>query len=135
VGNGEGTETKHVGFPASRTTRQGEVWLSWENAVREWFVEAALAGYKTGYDEGFKDGMTTIKGSQTVDPQKSEDEVCPNGNRFRNEAPRYSKEMSDFYARYPEDRDIPLAYLIRMLVGTRPKTLKEIHEWATSIGQ
>jgi hypothetical protein len=36
--------------------------------------------------------------------------------------------MTDFYTRYPEDRDLPLAFLIKMLMGPKPKTLEEIHQ-------
>jgi hypothetical protein len=131
---GEQVESKHARFPASRTTFQGEVWLTWDLPVRGWFVEAAIAGYKSGYDEGCKDAMADEKGMQVGDRKKPEADACPNGGRFRNEALRYSQQMTDFYTRYPEDRDLPVAYLIQMLIGPKPKTLDEIHTWVSSIG-
>jgi len=36
--------------------------------------------------------------------------------------------MTDFCTRYPEDRDLSLAFLIKMLMGPKPKTLEEIHQ-------
>jgi hypothetical protein len=129
----ERSESKHARFPASRTTMQGEVWLSWEIPVREWFVESALAGYKAGYDEGCKDAMKAHNGLQAGNQQKLGEDICPNSRRFRNDALPYSRQMTEFYTAYPEDRDLPLAYLIQMLVGPKPKTLDEIHRWVSSI--
>jgi hypothetical protein len=132
--NGQQAEPKHARFPASRTILEGEVWLTWNIPVQASFAEAALAGYRVGYDEGCEDATANQKGTRAGDRKKPKGDACPNGGRFRNEALRYSQQMTDFYTRYPEDRDLPLAYLIHMLMGRKPKTLLEIHQWVSSIG-
>lgn len=132
--SGAQVDSKHARFPASRTTFQGELWLTWDLPVREWFVEAALAGYKTGYDEGCKDAAAGRGRTGTDGSKKVETASCANGGRYSNEALRYSQQMTDFYSRYPEDRDLPLAYLVRMLIGPKPKTLEEIQQWVSSVG-
>jgi hypothetical protein len=45
----------------------------------------------------------------------------------------YAEKMTDFYTKYPEDRDLPLADLIHMLIDPKPKTLDEIHQWVNSV--
>jgi hypothetical protein len=120
-------ESKYPRFPGSRTTMQGEVWLAWDTPIKAWFVEAALSGYKVGYDEGCKDA--TQKSDPEIVKQQKTDELCSNGRRFRNKTLSYSQQMSEFYRKYPGDRDIPLAYLLQMLIGPKPKTLDEIHRW------
>jgi len=132
--NGQQAEPGHARFPASRTTLQGEYWLTLASPVQAWLVQAALAGYRVGYDEGCEDATANQKGTRAGDRKKPKGDACPNGGRFRNEALRYSQQMTDFYTRYPEDRDLPLAYLIHMLMGRKPKTLLEIHQWVSSIG-
>ncbi|MGO9275169.1 MAG: hypothetical protein ACLQOO_33860 [Terriglobia bacterium] len=125
---------KYARFPASRgTTTPGELWLTWLTPVRVWFVEAALTGYTVGYDEGCSDAIAAMRGLPATGRQASED-VCPNRGKFRNNAMHYAEQMTEFYKRYPEDRDLPLAYLTRMLLGRKPKTLDEIHQWVNSIG-
>jgi hypothetical protein len=114
-------------FPGSRTTWQGEIWLGWLAPIQHWFVESAIAGYERGYDEGCADARAAVKRSQTRGQQNPELD-CPHSERFRNKAPYYSTQMTDFCTRYPEDRDLPLAFLIKMLMGPKPKTLEEIHQ-------
>ena len=127
VTNGQRAEPKHARFPASRTTLQGEVWLSWQFPVREWFVEAAIVGYEAGYKEGCANGTRSKKSSKAI--------ICPKSSLYHGKAFDYSTQMTDFYNQHPEDRDLPLAYLIHMLIGPKPKTLDEIHQWTSSVGQ
>jgi hypothetical protein len=133
AGTDEKTDTKHARFPASRTVMPGEIWLSWPFPFRVWFAQAALAGYRAGYDEGCRDAKTHGKGTQAGDRQKPEDDVCPNGSRFRNEGIHYARQMTDFYTQHPEDRDVPLALLVAELIGPKPKTPDEIHQWLSNI--
>ena len=104
-------------------TPQGEVFLTWPFPVREWFVESAFAGFKAGYDEACHDRL----GGEERD-KNSQMSACPSTNRLDNKAIAYAKQMTEFYTRYPSDRDLPLNYLIRMLLAPKPKTLEEIHQ-------
>jgi len=131
--NGQQAEPGRARFPASRTVLQGEYWLTLATPVQSWFVEAALVGYRVGYDEGCEDAAASRGGRRAGEAMKPERNGCPNGGRFRNEALRYSQQMTDFYTRFPDDRDLPLAYLIHTLLGRKPKTLEEIHQWVSSI--
>jgi len=131
---GEHSESRRARFPESRTTWEGEVWIRWEFPIRQWFVQAALAGYDAGYDEACRNLMLADKSA--ADHPKSKDDDCVNGRRhLRGEAAKYSKAMTDFYTRYPEDRDLPIAYLVEMLLDPKPKTLEEIHAWVSNISR
>jgi hypothetical protein len=121
-------------FPASRTIMPGEVWLSWETPIRQWFVKGFMAGYEVGYHEGCKDAASDAKTTQS-DKSQDADRSCPNEEVFNNKAGVYERQMTEFYVKYPQDRDLPLPTLARMLVSRQPKTLQQVHDWVSSLGQ
>jgi hypothetical protein len=98
---------------------QGDVFMSWQFPVREWFVEGALAGYRVGYDQGCADGKPTLEAAKPHSLELPTD-ACPSGRRFHDKSMFYAKQMSDFYTKFPEDRDLPVAYLIQMLIEPKP---------------
>jgi len=135
AGDAQQHEGGHARFPASRgATLPGDLWLTWLFPVRVWFVESAVSGYRTGSDDGCTDARATMGRLQAGALRAAED-LCPNRREYDNKAILYAEQITEFYARYPGDRDLPLAYLIRMLLGRKPKTLDEIHRWVGSVGQ
>src|SRR5258708_1588954 len=115
-------------FPGSRATFQGDMLMSWPFPVRQWFVESAIEGYKAGYDDGCRDMKANLKGRQPGGPEPSTT-LCPNREKFDHQAIFYAGQMTDFYTKYPEDRDLPIAYLIAMLLDPKFKSLDDIHQW------
>ncbi len=121
---------KRVGtrFPASRVNFQGDIWLTWLNPIRVWFVESALIGYEVGYGDGCADAMAPMERMRPHGRQK-ENGLCPNRLRLHHKAVEYTIQVNDFYTKYPEDRDIPIAFLLADLIAAKPKTFEEIHRF------
>jgi hypothetical protein len=68
-------------------------------------------------------------GSTKPDDREKAANLCSNRSKMDNKTMFYADQMTKFYEKYPRDRDLPIAYLIQMLIGPQPKTIDEIHEW------
>ena len=93
---------------AQRVCCQGDLWLKWNHGMRESYVW----GYTEGYVKGHMDGCKQIQCSQEqVDFSKGSDSLV--------------KSVTDFYIRYPKDRDIYIDEILDLL--GKGLTLEEIH--------
>lgn len=91
---------------AQRDWHQGDTWLKWSREARE--------SYVLGYFEGTADGGT---------------HGCGDNQPLAQEAntSQMAKSITEFYARYPGDRDIFIREVIERLV--KGQTLEQIHNY------
>jgi hypothetical protein len=85
-----------------------------------------------GYLRGYEEGCLQSTGPQ---PQKQPTHECPPlyppGDRNKDwvlDSTKFSDEMTEFYTRYPEDKDVPFHYLSYAMMGSGSKSIDEIHK-------
>jgi hypothetical protein len=111
-------------FPESRSYFPGKVWLGWSSAERTGFVRGFIIGHGDGYQSGCRAAETNGTAPKTAE---NEFDTClQQRHLFRKEAPFYEHFITDFYDRYPMDRDVPVRVL---LLQADQKTPQEVHEW------
>jgi hypothetical protein len=93
---------------AQRVCCQGDLWLKWNHSVRESYVWGYTEGYTKGNMDGCKQGQCS---QQQVDFSKGSDYLV--------------RSITDFYTRYPKDRDIYIDEILDLL--GKGLTLEEIH--------
>lgn len=114
--------SKHTRFPGSRRTLQGDAWLRLEYPVRLWFIETAIASFNLGFEDGCRFPQ------QRADSRAGTDSCRDNKMRPEDTIPLVD-QVTKYYKSYPMDRDLPISYLVQMLIGSSPKTFEQIHEW------
>src|SRR5262249_32297966 len=90
-----------------RVCCKGDNWLGWSTAARETYVSGFMMGYTIGHSDGCKQGTRGRPKPPTQgienDPARKCDEQELN---FSKRSDYFAKEITDFYSRYPQDRDI-----------------------------
>jgi len=92
---------------AQRAWHQGDMWLKWSRDARE--------SYVLGY----------LEGSASVRTQSREESSSP--PLLGVDTSQMVKSITDFYTRYPEDRDIYIREVIEQL--QKGLTLEQIHNY------
>lgn len=90
-----------------RAWHQGDTWLKWSQAARESYVLGFLEGSTADHEQSR---------GQSSDPQILEVNTS-----------QMVKSITDFYRRYPEDRDIYIREVIEQL--RKGLTLEQIHNY------
>jgi hypothetical protein len=111
-------------FPESRSYSPGQVWLGWSSAERTGFVRGFIMGHGDGYQSGCRAAETNSTESKMA--ANEFDPCLQQRHLFRKEAPIYEHFITDFYNRYPMDRDVPVRVL---LVQADEKTPDQVHQW------
>jgi hypothetical protein len=93
---------------AQRVCCQGELWLKWSHSARESYVWGYTEGYTKGNMNSCNEGPCS---QQQVD--------------FSRGSTYFVKSITDFYIRYPKDRDIYIDEILDLL--GKGLTLEEIH--------
>jgi len=93
---------------AQRVCCQGDLWLKWNHSARESYVWGYTEGYTKGNMDSCKQGQCS---QQQVDFSKGSDYLV--------------RSITDFYTRYPKDRDIYIDEILDLL--GKGLTLEEIH--------
>lgn len=91
---------------AQRVWHQGDTWLKWSREARE--------SYVLGYFERAADSGTHGCGENQLPAQEAN-------------TSQMAKSITEFYARYPGDRDIFIREVIKQLV--KGQTLEQIHNY------
>jgi hypothetical protein len=96
-------------FPtfAQRGWHQGDTWLKWKESARESYVFGYFNGYSNRHDE-------------TCEPVQNEWQKEINTTVIAN-------KITDYYRRYPEDREIDIAEVIEQLGNGL--TVEQIHNY------
>jgi hypothetical protein len=109
-----------------RNWHQGDTWLEWKHNARESYVFGYIVGYSTGRWDGCGEGAKDS--AREANPGDESDRT----HRCRHQGPDFSKNMdyfvktiTDFYERYPEDREIDIGEVFEQLGNGL--TLEQIH--------
>ena len=111
-----------------RVCCQGDWWLKWTHDARETYVLGYTLGYSKGHgdgcQQGTKDWPAPVKGGIQNDPQRkcTKQEID-----FSKGSDYFVKAITDFYKRYPEDRDIYPNEVLEQL--GRGLTIEEVHNY------
>jgi hypothetical protein len=116
-------QTGNLRFPESRSFSPGKLWLEWKQAERTGFVRGFIVGHGNGYDSGC---ITASSDSKDSCPEADSVTCVQKQHLFRKDVPFYEKFVTDFYSRYPEDRDVPMRILI---LQADDKSPDEVHQW------
>jgi hypothetical protein len=112
-------------FPESRSYSPGKIWLAWTPAERDGFVKGFILGHDDGYQSGCR--AAAEAGSATEKHPDSDFDPClQKRHLFRKDAAFYREFITDFYTRYPMDRDVPIRIL---LLQADEKNADELHQW------
>lgn len=109
-----------------RVCCEGDMWLKWNDTHRKAFVDGYAEGYLDGFREGCQkdtaDLRQEIKPGTDAKPQIS----CVNeGPDFSKGGLYLVKAVTDFYKRYPSDRDIYITEVLEQL--GKGLTIEQIH--------
>jgi hypothetical protein len=111
-------------FPESRSYSPGKVWLGWSPLERTGFVRGFILGHSDGYQSGCREAEIDSTDSRAAG--NGLDPCLQQRHLFRKEARFYEHFVTDFYNRYPADRDVPTRVL---LLQADDKTPDEVHQW------
>jgi hypothetical protein len=127
-----GSPQKHPSrFPDSRFVPEGDVWMSWNHSQRDMFVRGYIAGHREGYRLACRTALKVMKPLETIS-ESPFSQCMAGGQGFRKEISHYEKFLTEFYSKYPGDRDVPLRIL---LAEAEDKTLEQVHEWVSKMGK
>ena len=111
------SESHTARFPESRSIEPGKIWLHWSQSERRGSVKGFLIAYREAYRQSCV--------ASAID-SGTDDTLCLARQQvFRREVAYYQSFVTEFYTRYPEDRDVPMRML---LMSADDRTQSEIHE-------
>lgn len=114
----------HLRFPESRSYSPGKIWLEWTSAERSGFVKGFILGHGEGYDNACKVAEANSVASKKTD---SEFDPCLQQRHLFGRKPSfYEQFITDYYNRYPTDRDVPVRVLLLQADQTTPDG---VHQW------
>jgi hypothetical protein len=114
--------------PGQRVLREGDAWLKWSHDAREEYVYGFSAGYATGYENACRLMDAVWRDSKEVELENDPLQKC-----FDKEDPLsrnvdyYSDAVTDFYKRYPDDRDLMIWEVLEQLA--KGLTVEHIHHY------
>jgi hypothetical protein len=117
-------------FPSARTSKDGDIWLSWHRSQRIGFLDGFRKGFKEGHQSGCNAAIDIfIPGAGPIDSPASPYARCFDAQmRLSGPLDQYEKEITAFYQRYPSDREIPLPAMLWLLSDSVRATIEEIHQ-------
>lgn len=114
--------------PGQRVLREGDTWLKWSHDAQEEYVWGFSAGYAAGYEKACRvmDGLSNGPEGTDLenDPLKkcfAKEVVLSRGVGY------YVDAVTDFYTRYPGNRDIMIGEVLEQLA--RGLTVDQVHRY------
>jgi hypothetical protein len=97
--------------------------LEWTPSERKGFVR----GFIVGHGDGYRQACNESEAASPHTTAAGEFDPClKKQHLFERDLSYYEKFVSDFYSRYPRDRDVPVRVL---LLQADQKTPQEVAEW------
>jgi hypothetical protein len=110
----------------TRVCCEGEQWLRWTNDVRQTYVLAFSLGYSKGYVQGCDVGTRDVTAGSKPGLENDPTRNCrQKGLDFSRGTDYFVKSITDFYTRFPSDRDIYVEELIQCFA--RGLSVEEAH--------
>lgn len=105
---------------------EGDRWLKWKPAARETFVFGYALGYGEGHSNGCFQGTKGWPDRAKLDYENDPRRKCLEQQLdFSKGTDYFVKAITDFYTRYPGDRDIYINEVLEQL--GKGLTLEQIH--------
>jgi hypothetical protein len=104
---------------------EGDMWLKWSELEKDLFVNGYVAGYVSGLGSGCRTGIGTSSDQKGIENERRIDTCSRDVADFYKGTPYLSKRITEFYIRYPEDRELDPNEILD-LVG-RGLTPEQIH--------
>jgi len=105
-----------------RVWHQGDTWMNWNDGSRQaWFM---------GYGEGYSKARVELRGELVRAEAKAEPSANPCGAAaldLSKGSDYFIKEMTEFYKRYPQDRDLYIDEVMEQLA--KGLTFEQIHKY------
>jgi len=131
-GSGQGKPTELVHFPNARTSRDGEIWIKWNESRRQGFIDGYIQGRRQGYQKGCGNAEQILSQKGTSIQSDLLAQCLGGGSGFTAPLDRYQEEVTAFYEKYSADREIPMTDVLRFLSDEYNKTPEQIHKWYIS---
>lgn len=98
----------------TRVCCEGEQWLHWTDEVRQTYVLAFSLGYSKGYVQGCDVGTQSITTNSKLGLENGPTRNCRHKRMdFSKGTDYFVKSITDFYSRFPADRDIYVEEIIQ----------------------
>lgn len=112
--------------PAQRVCCQGDIWLKWTHQERK----AYILGFATAYAKGYESACRKMDKLWTAPPGTGPEEALlkrclADEIGLSKSADYYAETVTEFYTRYPGDRDINIDEVIEQVV--KGLTIEQIH--------
>ena len=101
----------------------GHEWLSWSNDSRQLYLLSFLHAYRLGFSEACLAANDIGNLKWTI----KEINACEEKQmRFSRDLPELNKEISDFYQRYADDRNVGIDVMLRQFSDQKHRSASEI---------
>jgi hypothetical protein len=127
----EGPPLRHLPIPEARVNgpsdgAQGNLWMSWSIDYRLGYVQGLLEGNYWGYLSGCTEAR-----SAPATPSLG-DKCLMQAPAVHLRSEEYAALVTEFYSKYPEDRELPMRHLLLMLLKPG-MNVDGVHHWLDQI--
>jgi hypothetical protein len=117
-------------FSTHRRDGDGNLWLRWDQSERKTYLSGYLDGYHSGHDEGCGTAIDILAPTPSQLRLKDPSRNCNNAEaHWLNPDQSYADQITDFYSRFPDERDVPLPFMLWAMSGGNEWSAQKIHEW------
>jgi hypothetical protein len=108
-----------------RDRRMGDIWLKWNLKEHQLFVSGFILGYVNGNENGCAVGTANWPIQPGTEYEAERLRKCRENVDFSRHADEFIALVTDFYRRYPNDRDLNPEEILEQL--GKGLTLDQIH--------
>jgi hypothetical protein len=108
-----------------RWWHQGDTWLKWNHNERDAFLFGYMVGYSNGHTDGCSHGINPKSGETKPEYESGALSECTKQQIDFSKGTDFSKLLTDFYNRYPKDRELGIDEVLDLLA--KGLTLEQIH--------
>ena len=113
---------------SQRACCQGDWWLRWNHDSRETYVYGYTLGFSKGHLDGCEQAVKMFAAAPGTPGDKSPLQKCISSEPdFSKGSDYFVRSVTEFYERYPEDRDLYLNELIDHFAAGQ--SLEQIHKY------
>lgn len=116
-------------FPAAKLSRDGDQWLEWDSSRRLGYIQGYREGSRQGHSDGCGAAMEIFLKPGPVEEPANPQARCLQARMELSETESfYARQITDYYARFPSGREIPLSIILWLLSDSMQKTPEEIQQ-------